>query len=238
MSHPPPPVPQSANVTRTEFDAESFCRLIAHELQGSLRVIEGFSKVLLNGTANGTLEVDQEAARRILSVSRQAIRQLDSLLQFARPNSAAIEQSPVDLSRLAREIADELASTSPTRHVAFMIQPDVICHGNPELLRVVLSNLIENAWKFTSLRTDARIEFGTLSSEGIPTFFVRDNGVGLSAADLQALFRPFGRLHPENGIPGHGLGLSIVASIIERNGGRIWAEGQPNGGVTFSFTLV
>jgi signal transduction histidine kinase len=225
MSHP-----------QHQFDADSFCRMIAHELQGSLRVIEGFSKELLKDAANA--DADQDTARRILSVSRQAIRRLDALLQFARPSSAIVERSPVDLSCLAREIADVLASTSPSRHVTFVIQPDVICHGNPELLRVALSNLIENAWKFTSLRIDARIEFGQASSDEIPTYFVRDNGVGLSAADIQKLFRPFGRLHPENGIPGHGLGLSIVASIIERNGGRIWADSQSNGGAAFFFTVV
>jgi signal transduction histidine kinase len=122
--------------------------------------------------------------------------------------------------------------------VDFVIHPEVVCQGNPELLRVVLANLMENAWKFTSLNPDARIEFGSLPSERTPTYFVRDNGVGLTAADIQALFRPFSRLHPDNGIPGHGLGLSIVASIIERNGGRIWVEGRHGGGCTFFFTIA
>lgn len=234
----PHPLPRSTNIERDAFDAESFCRMIAHELQGSLRIIEGFSKALVEDTANTTREADQDAARRILSVSRQAIRRLEALLQFARPASAAVERSPVDLSRLAREIAAELSSTSPSRQVDFVIHPEVVCQGNPDLLRVVLSNLIENAWKFTSAKPDARIEFGSLPSERTPTYFVRDNGIGMTAGDIQALFRPFSRLHPDNRIPGHGLGLSIVASIIERNGGRIWVEGQPGAGCTFFFTTT
>jgi signal transduction histidine kinase len=142
----------------------------------------------------------------------------------------------VDLGAVAREVAASLERTEPERRVTFRIAEKIEVNGDAGLLRIVLDNLIGNAWKFTCNRDGTVIEFGVTEVKGKPAYFVRDNGPGFDKADADKLFVPFKRLHKSD-FPGHGIGLSTVERIIRRHGGRVWAEGEPGKGATFYFTL-
>ena len=144
---------------------------------------------------------------------------------------------PVDLSALAREVVDELHAGEPARRVEWVIAPQVSAEGDPGLLRVVLQNLIGNAWKYSSRRDAARIEFGLGESSGRRAYFVRDNGVCFDMADATKLFGAFQRLHSAAEFPGSGIGLATVARILHRHGGSAWAEARAGAGATFYFSL-
>jgi signal transduction histidine kinase len=144
----------------------------------------------------------------------------------------------VDLSALGEEIGNALSRRDPGRQVELVVQEGLTVRGDEALLRSVLENLLDNAWKFTSRHERARIELGVREEGGQPIFFVRDDGAGFDPSYAQDLFRPFERLHKESDFPGTGVGLAIVQRIVRRHGGRVWAEGLPEQGATFSFTLA
>jgi signal transduction histidine kinase len=142
------------------------------------------------------------------------------------------------VSALARAIAEELPSREPTRQVEFVIADGLVAQGDAPLLRLVLENLIGNAWKFTARQPQARIEFGVVAPpDGAPVWYVRDNGVGFDSTHADKLFEPFQRFHAQRDYPGTGIGLATVQRIIQRHGGRIWAEGAVGHGATFFFTV-
>jgi signal transduction histidine kinase len=144
----------------------------------------------------------------------------------------------VDLSAEIDDIAGQLQREEPGRDVRFFIQRPVQVRADPSLIRTVMRNLVENAWKFTSLRDHALIEFGTMPAGNASVCcYVRDNGIGFDAVDMSTLFEPFQRLHPASEFPGTGIGLAIVGEIVERHGGRVWAEGKTGEGAAFYFTL-
>jgi light-regulated signal transduction histidine kinase (bacteriophytochrome) len=143
----------------------------------------------------------------------------------------------VDLSSLARKVATELQSATPGRRVQVLIADGVVANADYRLLQVVLENLLGNAWKFTTTVAEAIIEFGVSQREGIPTYFVRDNGAGFDMAYAGKLFTPFQRLHTEAAFPGTGIGLATVHRIVDRHGGRVWAESAVERGATFLWTL-
>jgi light-regulated signal transduction histidine kinase (bacteriophytochrome) len=130
-----------------------------------------------------------------------------------------------------------LQESEPARKLEVKIRPGIVVTGDGQLLRIVLENLLENAWKFTSKQPESRIEFGVTQASGEPTYFVRDNGAGFDMTYVDRLFGPFQRLHPQNEFPGSGIGLATVQRIIHRHGGRVWAEGLVGQGATFQFTL-
>ncbi|HZR46910.1 MAG TPA: ATP-binding protein [Candidatus Manganitrophaceae bacterium] len=148
-----------------------------------------------------------------------------------------MRREEVDLTLLARSIAAELQRTEPEREVTFLIQDHLTTSGDPRLLRIVLENLLGNAWKFTSKHPTATIEFGRVETNGTPVYFVRDNGAGFDMAYVDKLFGPFQRLHSLNEFAGTGIGLATVQRIIHRHGGEVWAEGEVEKGATLSFTL-
>jgi len=172
---------------------------------------------------------------------------IDDLLQLSRVTRAEMKKSRVHLSDLAQTIIARLQAEQPERPVEVVIQPDLIAHGDPTLLEVVLTNLLDNAWKFTGGRDPARIEFGRrpppnpppLAGEGREgvVYFVRDNGAGFDMAFAQKLFGAFQRMHKASEFPGAGIGLATVQRIVHRHGGRVWAEAEVNRGATFYFTL-
>jgi light-regulated signal transduction histidine kinase (bacteriophytochrome) len=143
----------------------------------------------------------------------------------------------VDLAALARELAADLARSEPQREVEIVVAADLVAHGDAGLLRVVLGNLLDNAWKFTRDTPAARIEVGVTARDGRPAYFVRDNGAGFEQAYAGKLFRPFERLHHEAEFEGSGIGLASVARIVARHHGEVWAEGREGGGAAFFFTL-
>jgi light-regulated signal transduction histidine kinase (bacteriophytochrome) len=163
---------------------------------------------------------------------------IDDLMSLSQVVRGEIEREVVDLSRLARTIAAELRRTQPDRQVIFQIAPELLAQGDGRLLRVVLEDLLGNAWKFTSKQPHARIEVGVSEAQGGTTFFIRDNGAGFDMTYVGRLFSPFNRLHSAADFAGTGIGLATVQRIIRRHGGRIWAEGAVGHGATFYFTLL
>jgi light-regulated signal transduction histidine kinase (bacteriophytochrome) len=163
---------------------------------------------------------------------------LDGLLHLSRVSRADLKLRPVDLSAEATSVADELRSSEPDRRVRFAIQDGVRVTADRTLIRIVVRNLVENAWKFTAQRDDATIEFGTtpVDDAGV-CCYVRDNGAGFDPAYGSKLFQPFQRLHSVGEFAGTGIGLASVQRIVERHGGRTWAQGAIGGGATFYFTL-
>ena len=162
---------------------------------------------------------------------------IDDLLNLSRVTCASIQPGSTELSIIARRIANELLELHPERDVTFDIAPDLRASGDPRLLSIVMENLLNNAWKFTSKREQARIEFNAMNENGTQTFFVRDNGAGFDMKYVDKLFGAFQRLHSASEFPGTGIGLATIQRIIHKHGGRIWAEGAVNQGATFYFTL-
>jgi signal transduction histidine kinase len=162
---------------------------------------------------------------------------IDDLLHLSQASTAPLERKAVDLSVLARPIAQELLRAHPERNVEFMIADTAPGHADEGLMRVVLDNLLRNSWKYTSHHERACIEFGVRRVNGETVYFVRDDGAGFDPAQAGQLFQPFHRLHTRGEFPGTGIGLATVHRILARHGGRIWAEAEPEKGATFSFTL-
>ena len=162
---------------------------------------------------------------------------IEDLLQLSRLTRRELERREVDLSALAQETAEELRAGVPNRPVTFLIAPGLKAAGDPTLLRAVLDNLLGNAFKFTSTRPEARIEFGSLLQDGQTVFFVRDNGVGFDMKYADKLFGTFQRLHATEDFEGTGIGLATVQRIILRHGGRVWAQSEVDRGTTFFFAL-
>ena len=164
-------------------------------------------------------------------------RLIDDLLSLSRITRVNLEQQQVDLSELAGEIAATLQAEDPGRRMEFVIAPGAATVGDPGLLRIALQNLLANAWKFTGANQSARTEFGVEERDGVRVYFVRDNGVGFAMNHAGMLFVPFQRLHGVREFPGMGIGLAIVQRVVNRHGGRIWAEAAVGKGATFYFTL-
>ena len=219
-------------------ELESFSYSVSHDLQAPLRVINGFSQVLWEQYAPQLDKQGQHYLQRIKANSERMSELIDALLQLSRVARSQMQNIPVDLSAIAIEIAEELKTNEPERQVKFRITPELIANGDSRLLRIVLNNLLHNAWKYTSKREKAIIEFdGVTRQDGKKTYLVKDNGVGFANDYKDKLFIPFQRLHLETEFPGMGIGLATVQRIIYRHGGQVWAEGELNQGATFYFSL-
>jgi PAS domain S-box-containing protein len=223
---------------RSSQSLESFIYSVSHDLRAPLRALSGYSGVLLEDYGEVLGEEGRGYAERIVSVSEQMGRLIDYLLQLSRISRAELHLQPVDLGGEAALIAAELQRGEPHRHVRFAIAKPVQALADRQLIRTVLQNLLDNAWKFTVGRDDASIEFGTApSGDAAVCYFVRDNGAGFDSAYAGKLFQPFQRLHAARDFPGDGTGLASVRQIVERHGGHVWAEAAVGAGATFYFTL-
>lgn len=218
-------------------DLEAFASAVSHDLRGPLGSITGFAQALEEDFSDQLEEGASECVRWIRDGCEQMRKLIDGLLQVARVSRAEIQREDVDLSAIARQIADSLVRANPDRTVDFAIADGVVANGDERMLRAVLENLISNAWKFTSKLPHARIEIGVRNDDGRPAFFVRDNGAGFDPAHAAKMFRPFQRLHSEKEFSGTGIGLATVQKIVQRHGGRAWAEGEPERGATVYFTV-
>ena len=216
-------------------ELEAFSYSVAHDLRAPLRGINEFSQALIEDHAANLGVEGLGHLQRIRAGTRRMGQLIDDLLGLARVARAELRTSTVNLSELATEIAGEL---TPIRDARITIEPGVIAHGDGRLLRVVLTNLLTNAWKFTGKVATPEITFGLTTSEGAPVYYVRDNGAGFDMSCASNLFGAFQRLHAISDFEGTGIGLAIVKRIVHRHGGRIWAEGEVGRGATFSFTLV
>ncbi len=218
-------------------ELEAFCYSVSHDLRAPLRAVDGFSQELLGSYADHLEEQGQHYLRRIRAGVQKMGRLIDDLLKLSRLSRTEMSRETVDLSALAESIADNLQSESPDRKIAFHVEPGLEAHGDPELLQVALENLLGNAWKFTSPRSEAEIVLGVERQNTHSLFFVRDNGVGFDPRYRHKLFGAFQRLHSEQEFAGTGIGLATVQRIMHRHGGEIWAEGAVNQGAKFYFTI-
>lgn len=219
-------------------ELEAFAYSVSHDLRAPLRAMDGFSQALQEDCADQIGEVGQGYIGRIRAAAQRMSELIDGLLQLSRITRGELTVTPIDLSDLAGQIADELQRADPDRQVEWIIAPGLSAFGDRRMLHAALENLLGNAWKFTSRCERAQIEFGAAQVEGQLAFFVRDNGAGFDMAYADKLFGAFQRLHTPGEFPGTGIGLATVQRIIHRHGGRIWAQGQVDGGATFWFTLA
>lgn len=217
---------------------EAFSYSVSHDLRAPLRSILGFSNMLIEDFAQTLGEEARRHLDRVCTSARRMESLIEALLAMGRVVNAQMHRTPVDLTALADELSREIRETEPNRSADIAVHRGLRALGDPTLLRAVLTNLLTNAWKFTSKRTQTRIEVGRRGEEaGKPVFYVRDNGAGFDMAYAQRLFGVFQRLHRQDEFPGTGVGLATVERIISRHGGRIWAESRADEGATFLFTL-
>ena len=203
-----------------------------------MRTIDGFSQAVLEDCAEQLGDQGRGHLNRVRAATQHMGHLIDDLLKLARVTRAEMHREAVDLGALAGSVLADLQASAPECKVEWQIEPDLVASGDAPLLRVVLDNLLGNAWKFTGQQTRARIEFGALHSGiGGPTYFVRDNGVGFDMTYADKLFGAFQRLHNVSEFPGTGIGLATVQRIIRRHGGRVWAESEAGKGATFYFSL-
>jgi len=222
----------------TNRELESFSYSVSHDLRAPLRSIDGFSQAIVED-AGPTLDDESRGhLERIRNATRRMGQLIDDLLALSKVSRAEMKQERVDVSDLAGQIVAELSRIAPKRSVAVTIAPGLTATGDPQLIRLALQNLIENAWKFTCRREEATIDVGvTKDEDGAPAFCVRDNGAGYDPTFASKLFGPFQRLHAASEFPGTGIGLATVKRIVHRHGGHVWAEGRIDGGACFYFTL-
>jgi signal transduction histidine kinase len=218
-------------------ELDLFTSSVSHDLRAPLRHMSGFAQMLHKSSRDRLDERGQHQLDVVWDASRRMGELLDDLLEFARMSRAEVRRRPVDLERMAREISEELAAQSPGRPVEWLWGPLPEVRADPALMRLVFQNLVGNALKYTRGRETARVELGARREEKELVVYVRDNGVGFDMRYAPKLFGIFQRLHRAEEFEGTGIGLASVRRIVERHGGRTWAEGEPGQGATFYFTL-
>jgi light-regulated signal transduction histidine kinase (bacteriophytochrome) len=229
---------RAAALEAANKELEAFSYSVSHDLRAPLRAVDGFSRMVL---ADYAPKLDDEG-RRMLGVIRSEAqrmgRLIDDLLAFSRLGRQTIESARIDMQALAQEVCDELSALEPERQVRFELHPLPSALGTQSMIRQVWINLIGNALKFTKEREVAEIEIGATEAEsGGRVYYVKDNGVGFDMRYAEKLFGVFQRLHNQQQFPGTGVGLALVQRIVQRHGGRVWAEAEVNHGATFYFTL-
>lgn len=229
---------RTAQLEATNRELEAFSYSVSHDLRAPLRVIDGFSKALLMFYQD---QLDDRAKHYLNRIRANSLRMgelIDDLLSLSRLTRSQIQRTEVNLSAIASEIMAELYQTAPERNVKFISTPGLMAMGDMRLLRILLENLLNNAWKYTSRQPKAEISFGAITTpNGKLAYFVKDNGAGFDMTYANKLFGAFQRLHSEAEFPGTGIGLATVKRIIHKHGGQIWAESAVNQGATFYFTL-
>jgi len=227
----------AAQLEAANKELEAFSYSVSHDLRAPLRGIDGFSQALLEDYHDRLDDTGRDFLQRVRAGSQRMATLIDDLLSLSRVTRSELQMAEVNLSALAAATAAELQKSDPTRAVTFAIAPDLVVRADPGLMRIVLQNLLGNAWKFTAKRSPAHVEFGVTANDHGRAYFVRDDGAGFDMAYAAKLFGAFQRLHAAAEFPGTGIGLATVQRIIHRHGGQIWAEGAPERGATFYFTL-
>src|SRR6266404_2888941 len=236
---------QRSELTRSNIELiaankelEAFSYSVSHDLRAPLRSIDGFSLALLEDYEEKLDAEGKDNLHRVRAATQRMGVLIDDLLDLSRVTRAGMKVQKVDLSVMGRAVAAELKNSQPGRRTEFHIQEGLEAHADSNLMRIALENLLGNAWKFTAKRESARIEFGQTDKNGNRVYFVRDDGAGFDSARATRLFGAFQRFHDKNEFPGTGVGLATVQRIIQRHGGRIWAESALGKGATFYFTLL
>jgi signal transduction histidine kinase len=224
------------SLARANRELEAFTASVSHDLRSPLTTIAGQAGLLELSLPDATDE-QKRRLTRIQSSVKQMSELIEALLVLSRISRQTLHREIVDVTALAESIVQDMRQKDPTRSVEVVIQPNMTVHGDRRLVGDLFQNLIGNAWKFTSKTSEARIEIGQSSGGSMATLYIRDNGAGFDMTYEQKLFKPFQRLHGSADFDGSGVGLATVARIVDRHGGRIWAEGKPNAGAVFYFTL-
>jgi signal transduction histidine kinase len=228
---------RTAGLEAANRDLESFAYAVSHDLRAPLRTISGFSQAVLEDYGP---KLDQEGQAMLMRVHRatgQMSLLIDDLLKMARIDKTPPVCTDVSLSALVAGVCETLRESAPDRQVRLTIEPGIHAQCDGRLMTIILTNLLENAWKFTSRTADAAIEFGQERAGANRNYFIRDNGAGFDMAYRDKLFQPLQRLHSAEQFPGSGIGLATVARIIRAHGGKVWAKSEPNKGATFYFQL-
>lgn len=228
---------RTEELASTNRDLESFSYSVSHDLRNPLHTIGGFVEFLTEDYAEQLDEEGRDFLRRINDGVTKMQRLIDDILNLSRIGRQEMKRENIDLSTIVRNYLDELKSTDPGRQAEFIIKENVHANGDPRLIHLALENLLRNAWKFTEKKEVTRIGFGTSVKDNQTVYFIDDNGTGFDMKFARTIFEPFKRVHPEKEFGGTGVGLSIVKRVVERHGGKVWAEGRPGEGATFYFTL-
>jgi signal transduction histidine kinase len=228
---------RTAELEAANRELDSFSSSVSHDLRAPLRTIGSFTQLIESRHAAGLSEEGRSLFGLIRDAESQMERLIEGLLKLARLSRGALTRTRLDLSGMARRIGEGLAADNRSRTVELVVADGLTADADEVLMTAVLQNLLGNAWKFTAGRPGARVEVGREEVDGRPAFFVRDNGAGFDIRYVDKLFRPFERLHPASDFPGAGIGLATVQRIVERHGGRVWAEGAVGTGATVHFTL-
>lgn len=228
---------RTSQLAAANRELEAFCYSVSHDLRAPLRSIDGFSQALVEDFSDRLDAEGISYLQRVRAASQRMGELIDALLMLSRVARAGIHQNRVDLSALAKHVADGLVSAHPDRKVDWFIEPGLSVEGDRNLLAILMENLLGNAFKYSSRKERARIEFGSVPNSGARRFFVRDNGAGFDMTYADKLFQPFQRLHRPDEFEGHGIGLATVLRIVHRHGGHAWAVGEPGQGATVFFEL-
>lgn len=227
---------RTAELSAANRELESFSYTVAHDLRGPLQQVLSIGYLLESDAADGASPEQKVWLEKLVAAATRMSSLIDDLLSLSRASSTPIQHAPVDMSALARSILDSLALGSQ-RHVEAVVADDCVAVADEGLITIVLENLLRNAWKYSSRKNPARIEFGCRTEGDETIFFVRDNGAGFDSSYADRLFHPFQRLHSQAEFPGTGVGLATVQRIVARHGGRVWATGKVEEGAEFCFTL-
>jgi len=229
---------RTAELEASTRELDAFAYSVSHDLRAPLRSLEGFSQVLLEDYADALDEQGRHYLGRIQANVGRMAQMIDDLLHLSRATRVELRRERADISALARDVIVELRATNPDREVQVSISDDLVASGDPDLIRLVLQNLLGNAWKFTAHRPGAAIRVNARQEDGVDVFVVQDNGAGFDMRYADKLFSPFQRLHSSTDFEGTGIGLAIVQRIVARHGGQIRADGVPGEGATFQFSLT
>jgi len=227
----------TAELETANKELEAFSYSVSHDLRAPLRIMDGFSQIVLEDYGDKLDATGKDYLDRVRKASQNMSVLIDDLLKLSRVARTDMYRDRVDLSEIAHSILDELKAHDPGRNTEFVIQDNMMVSGDKALLTIALRNLLENAWKFTSKCFITRIEMGISFNNKEMVYFIRDNGVGFDMKYADRLFKPFQRLHTNREYEGTGIGLAIVQRIIRRHQGQIWVESSEGQGATFYFTL-
>ncbi|WP_455219283.1 ABC transporter substrate binding protein [Kaarinaea lacus] len=228
---------RTAELEAANKDLESFSYSVSHDLRAPLRGIDGYSQILVSDYADTLDEEGKNYLNRIRDGAQRMAGLIDDILELSRVTRRKLESEPLNLSKMAADVTERLKKINNNRNVDIHIEANLTANGDRHLVEVALENLLDNAWKYTSKTQHAHIEFGKQNGSSEPVYYVSDNGAGFNMQYVNKLFRAFQRLHGVDEFPGTGIGLASVYRVIDRHGGRIWAEAEEGKGATFYFTL-
>ncbi len=231
-------VERTSQLEAVNQELEAFSYSVSHDLRTPLRSIDGFSQALVEDYGERLDAVGHDYLKRVRHAAQRMGLLIDDLLRLARVTRTDMKQVHVDFSALTQEVIADLHKHKGCSEAPFRVQASLVAYGDPALLRIVMENLLDNAWKYSSKIAQPQIEVGSVVQDGHTVYFVRDNGAGFDMAYVGKLFGAFQRLHRDEEFPGTGVGLATVKRIVHRHGGKIWAEAQPGAGALFSFTLT